>query len=83
MISNVFNSLRVFRGLYDLAFSEDQFYVEQRAEFLSGIHHCVEQAKEGWNNPPQSRVYVRKPFKVRLGVLILFCSWLWHLVGDK
>jgi hypothetical protein len=37
MLSSVINSLRVFKGLYDLAFSEDQFYVEQRAEFIGGF----------------------------------------------
>jgi hypothetical protein len=30
MLSSVINSLRAFKGLYDVAFSEDQFYVEQR-----------------------------------------------------
>jgi hypothetical protein len=33
MLSSLINALRVFKGLYDLAFSEDQFYVEQRSEF--------------------------------------------------
>jgi hypothetical protein len=45
MLSSVINSLRAFKGLYDLAFSEDQFYVEQRAEFLGGARHCIEQAR--------------------------------------
>jgi hypothetical protein len=70
MLGNIINSIRVFKGLYDLAFSEDQFYAEQRAEFLGGINHCVEQAKEGWHNRPPPRAYVRKPFKVLLGILI-------------
>jgi hypothetical protein len=70
MLGNIINSIRVFKGLYDLAFSEDQFYAQQRAEFLGGINHCVEQAKEGWHNPPPPRAHVRKPFKVLLGVLI-------------
>jgi len=64
-------SLRVFKGLYDLAFSEDQFYVEQRAEFLGGVGHCIEEAKEGYHNPPTSQVYVRKPFKIVLGILMV------------
>jgi hypothetical protein len=51
MVSSVINSIRAFKGLYDLAFSEEQFYVEQRAEFLGGVRHCVEQAKEGYHNP--------------------------------
>ncbi len=71
-MSSVINSLRAFKGLYDLAFSEDQFYVEQRAEFLGGVRHCVEQAKEGFRNPPPPRVYVRKPFKILLGILMFF-----------
>jgi hypothetical protein len=29
MLANIINSIRVFKGLYDLAFSEDQFYAEQ------------------------------------------------------
>jgi hypothetical protein len=71
MLSLVINSLRVFKGLYDLAFSEDQFYVEQRAKFLGGAQHCVEQAREGWHNPPPAKTYVRKPFKIVLGILML------------
>jgi hypothetical protein len=70
MLSTVINSIRVFKGLYDFVFSEDQFYIEQRAEFLGGVRHCVEQAEEGWRNPPESKVYVRKPFRILLGVLI-------------
>jgi hypothetical protein len=71
MISTVINSLRAFKGLYDLAFSEDQFYVEQRAEFLGAVRDCVEKAKEGYHNPPPPRVSVRKPFKGLLGILML------------
>jgi hypothetical protein len=82
MLSSVINSLRAYKGLYDLAFSEDQFYVEQRAEFLRGIHHCVEQAKEGWSNLPESKVYVRKPFKVLLGIL-MFVLFLAVLIGGR
>jgi hypothetical protein len=51
MISPVINSLRALKGLYDLAFSEDQFCVEQEAEFLGRVRHCIEQAKEGYLNP--------------------------------
>jgi hypothetical protein len=72
MLSSVISSLRVFKGLYDLAFSEDQFYVEQRAEFLGGVQHCVEQAREGWHNASPAKTYVRKPFKIVLGILMLF-----------
>ncbi len=82
MISTVINSLRVFKGLYDLAFSEDQFYVGQRAEFLGGVRHCVEQAKEGYHNPPPPQVYVRKPFKVLLGIL-MFVLLLAVLIGGQ
>jgi hypothetical protein len=80
MLSSVINSLRVFKGLYNLAFSEDQFYVEQRAEFLGGAQHCVEQAKEGYRNPPPPRAYVRKPFKLLLGILI-FVLFVAVLIG--
>jgi hypothetical protein len=59
MLSSVINSLRAFKGLYDLAFSEDQFYIEQRAELLGGFRHSIEQAKEGYRNPPLPTVYVR------------------------
>jgi hypothetical protein len=82
MVSSVINSLRAFKGLYDLAFSEDQFYVEQRTEFLGGVRHCIEQAKEGYHNPPPPRAYVRKPFKVLLGILI-FVLLLAVLVGGR
>ncbi len=81
MISTVINSLRLFKGLYDLAFSEDQFYVEQRAEFLGGVRHCVEQGKEGYSNPPPP-TYVRKPFKVLLGILI-FILLVAVLIGGR
>ncbi len=70
MIGTLVNSLRVFKGLYDLAFSEDPFYVEQRAELLGGARHCVEQAKEGYRDPLPAQEHVRKPFKVLLGILI-------------
>jgi hypothetical protein len=82
MLSSVINSLRVFKGLYDLAFSEDQFYVDQRAEFLGGARHCVEQAREGYRNPPPPRAYVRKPFKVLLGIL-MFVLFLAALIGGR
>jgi hypothetical protein len=82
MLSSVINSLRVFKGLHDLAFSEDQFYVEQRAEFLGGIHHCVEQAREGWHNPAHARTCVRKPFKIILGILMLVL-FLAVIVGGR
>jgi hypothetical protein len=78
MVSSVINSLRAFKGLCDLAFSEDQFYIEQRAEFLGGVRHCIEQAKEGYRNPPPSKLYVLKPFKILFGILmfILFLAML-------
>jgi len=80
MVSSVINSLRAFKGLYDLAFSEDQFYIEQRAEFLGGVRHCIEQAKEGYHNPPPSQAYVRKPFKILFGIL-MFILFLGVLFG--
>jgi hypothetical protein len=82
MLPSVINSLRAFKGLYDLAFSEEQFYVQQRAEFLGGVRHCIEQAKEGYHNPPRSQVYVRKPFKILLGILI-FVLFLAVLIGGR
>jgi hypothetical protein len=80
MLSSVINSLRIFKSLHDLAFSEDQFYVEQRAEFLGGVRQCIERAKEGFRNPPPPRVCVRKPFKVLLGIL-MFVLFLTVLMG--
>jgi hypothetical protein len=71
MVPSVINSPRAFKGLYDLAFSEDQFYVERRAELLGGVRHCMEQAKEGYRIPPPPQEYVRKPFKILLGILML------------
>ena len=80
MLSSVIYSLRVFKGLYDLAFSEHQFYIEQRAEFLGGVRHCIEQAKEGYHNPPIPAVCARKPFKILLGIL-MFVLFLAVLIG--
>jgi hypothetical protein len=82
MLSSVINSLRVFKGLCDLAFSEDQFYVEQRAEFLGGVRHCIEQAKEGYRNPLPAQAFVRKPYKVLLGIL-MFVLFLAVLIGGR
>jgi hypothetical protein len=82
MLSSVISSLRVFKGLYDLAFSEDQFYVEQRAEFLGGVQLYVEQAREGWHSPSPARTYVRKPFKIALGIL-MFVLFLAVIVGGR
>jgi hypothetical protein len=82
MLGNIINSLRIFKGVYDLALSEDQFYVDQRTEFLGGVRHCIEQAREGYRNPPPPRAYVRKPFKVLLGILI-FVLFLAVLIGGR
>ena len=82
MVSSVINSLRAFKGLYDLAYSEDQFYLKQRAEFLGGVRHCIEQAKEGYHNPPAPPAYVWKPFKVLLGIL-MFVLFLAVLIGGR
>jgi hypothetical protein len=81
MVSSVIYPLRAFKGLYDLAFSEDQFYVEQRAEFLREVRHCIEQAKEGYSSPPAPQIYVRNPLKVLLGVLMVV-SFLVVLFGS-
>jgi hypothetical protein len=82
MVSSVINSLRAFKGLYDLDFSEDQCYVEQRAEFLGGIRYCVEQAREGLQSPSPARTCVRKPFKIVLGIL-MFVLFLAVIVGGR
>jgi hypothetical protein len=37
MISTVIKSLRAFKGFYDLAFSQEEFYVDSRAELKNGI----------------------------------------------
>jgi len=82
MVSSVINSLRAFKALYDLAFSEDQVYIEQRAEFLGGIRDCIEQAKEGYRNPLPAQGFVRKPYKVLLGIL-MFVLFLAVLMGGR
>jgi hypothetical protein len=82
MLSSVINSLRAFKGLHDLAFSEEQFYVEQRAEFLGGIRQCIEQAKEGYRNPLLAQAFVRKPYKVLLAIL-MFVLFLSVLIGGR
>jgi hypothetical protein len=73
MISTIINSLRAFKGLYDLIFSDKKFYVDSRAELKNGVGYSVEQFKEGYNNPtPASEkpVLIRKPFKVMLYILL-------------
>ena len=82
MISTVISSLRLLKGVYDLAFSEDPFYGEQRSEFLGGIQHGVEQAREGYHNPPLPAGYVRKPFKILLGI-VMFVLFLAVLIGGR
>jgi hypothetical protein len=72
MLSSVINSLRAFKGLYDLAFLEKKFYVDSRAEFKNGIVYGIEQFKEGYNNPrPASEkpVLIRGPLKIMLLIL--------------
>jgi hypothetical protein len=56
MISTLINSLRAFKALFDLAFSEDQFYVEQRAEFLGGFE-TVSKRQRTVTTLPHPRVY--------------------------
>jgi len=73
MISALLNSLRAFKGLYDLVFSDEKFYVDSRAELKNGVGYSIEQFREGYNNPrPASEkpVLIRRPFKVMLMILI-------------
>ena len=73
MLSSVINSLRAFKGLYDLVFSDEKFYVDSRAELKNGIGYSIEQFREGYNDPrPASEkpVLIRKPFKIMLYVLL-------------
>jgi hypothetical protein len=72
MISTVINSLRAFKGLYDLAFSEKKFYLDSRAELKNGIGFSIEQSKEGYNNPrpaTEKPVLIRGPLKIMLLIL--------------
>lgn len=80
MPSSLINSLRALKRLYDLAFSEDQFYVESRAEFLGGIRHSIHHAKAGYRDPPLQRELVRMPFKVLL-ILLVVVFLLTALIG--
>jgi hypothetical protein len=73
MISTIINSLRAFKGLYDLIFSDKKFYVDSRAELKNGVGYSVEQFKEGYNNPrpvSEKPVLVRRPFKILLIILV-------------
>lgn len=73
MISTIINSLRAFKGLYDLIFSDKKFYADSRAELKNGVGYSIEQFKEGYNNPrPASEkpILIRKPFKIMLMILI-------------
>jgi hypothetical protein len=82
MISTVINSLRVFKGLYDLFFSDKQFYVDSRAELKNGIGYSIEQFREGYNNPrpaserPKTRWL--KPVRITLWVLLI--AWFLALI---
>jgi len=73
MISTIINSLRAFKGLYDLIFSDKKFYVDSRAELKNGIGYSIEQFREGYNNPrpaSEKSVLIRKPFKIALYILL-------------
>ena len=73
-MSSVINSLRAFKGMYDLIFSDEKTYIDARAEFKNGIGYSIEQFKEGCNNPTpaaEKPVLIRKPFKILLGILML------------
>jgi hypothetical protein len=71
MIGTVINSLRVFKGLYDLIFSDKKFYVDSRAELKNGVGYSIEQFKAGLNEPPvQRQSLIRWPFKIALCVLL-------------
>jgi hypothetical protein len=70
MLSSVI-TLRVFKGLYDLFFSDERFYVDSRAELKNGVGYSIEQFREGYSNPrpaPEKPVPIRKPFKIMLAV---------------
>jgi hypothetical protein len=71
MISTVINSLRAFKGLYDLAFSQKEFYVDSRAELKNGIGHSIEQFKEGYNNPREAPETSALPKPVKTILMIL------------
>jgi hypothetical protein len=71
MISTVINSLRVFKGLYDLTFSKKKFYVDSRAELKNGIGYSIEQFKEGYNNPSPASEKPALPKPVKIILMIL------------
>ena len=84
MLSSVINSLRVFKGLYDLFFSDEKFYVDSRAELKNGVGYSIKQFREGYNHPgPASEkpVLIRKSFKMMfafLFILFLLTTLLSH-----
>ena len=75
MTSNWVNAARALKAVSDLAFSEEPFYVDSRAELRNGIGYSIEQFRSGFDDPPSERPpRIRKPFKVMLcllGVLVL------------
>jgi hypothetical protein len=71
MISTIINSLRAFKGLYDLAFSQKEFYVDSRAELKNGIGHSIEQLKEGYNNRREAPETSALPKPVKIILMIL------------
>jgi hypothetical protein len=86
MISTVINSLRVFKDLYDLVFSDETFYADSRAELKNGVGYSIEQFREGYNNPrPASeKARARWPKPVRVTLWILFIArFLALMIGGQ
>ena len=86
MVSSVINSLRAFKGLYDLIFSDKKFYVDSRAELKNGVGYSIEQFRQGYNNPrPASEkpVLIRKPFKIMLCILFAIFLLAVMFTGTK
>lgn len=82
MITTIINSLRAYKGLYDLIFSDKKFYVDSRAELKNGFGYSIEQFREGYNNPrPVSeKPNTTWPKPVRITRWVLFIAWFLALV---
>jgi hypothetical protein len=71
MVSNWVNIARALKGLYDLSFSQEPFYVNSRAELRNDVKHSIAQFQAALDEPPvEEPPLIRKPFKIMLYFLL-------------
>jgi hypothetical protein len=71
MVSNWVNIARALKGLYDLSFSQEPFYVNSRTESRDDLKHCIAQFQAALDEPPiEIPPLIRQPFKIMLFFLL-------------